>query len=87
MLNLHERGDDTTAVADTNLHGNGDSTLDAPTDVVSIPHDQDWNHGIHARSSEESACVLSSRNVSGDEEGVANEGDGPMEQEEAVESQ
>lgn len=44
--NVHKRSNYTTTIASSYLHGNTHASLDAATNIIAIPHDQDRNHRV-----------------------------------------
>lgn len=56
-------GDAATKIAETDVHGDADTTLDRSTDVVTIPCNTLRNVGVDTRRSKECAGVLDVRLV------------------------
>jgi hypothetical protein len=66
LLEVDERGKNTTEVTETDVHGNTDTTLGGTTDVVTIPGDTLRNVGVDTAGEEEDTGVLGVRVVRGD---------------------
>lgn len=70
--NLHKGGNNPTAIAKAYLNRDSHATLDGPADVVSVPHDHDWDHRVHAACAKECANVLGGRYLGCNEQDVAD---------------
>lgn len=66
------RGDHATHVAEADVHGDANATLQGAADIVTIPGDTLWHVGVDAAREEEAAGVLDLAVIGGDEHDEAD---------------
>lgn len=67
LLQVEEGRDGAAEVAEADVHGDTDTTLERAADVVSVPCDTLGHVGVDTRSQEEAAGVLDGVGVADDE--------------------
>jgi len=88
LLEVHERGKDTTEVTETDVHGNTNTTLGGTTDVVTVPGDTLRDVGVDTASEEEDTSVLDVRVVGSDlENDTEHGGEGETDHEDTASAQ
>lgn len=72
---VDETGDDTTEIAEADVHSNTDTTLDGATNVVTVPGDTLRDVGVDTRGKEESTGILGTVVLSGNEKDKTDDRD------------
>lgn len=70
--NLHKGSNNPTTITKPDLDRDSHTTFDGSANVVSIPHDHDWDHGVHVACAKESADVLGGGDFGCHEQDIAD---------------